>query len=188
MKSSAPSDATNSRRGPLAVAVTRAPRAFASCTATWPTPPEAPFTRTRLPADTCARSQRVTAVAPTHASAAASRKSIPAGSGNTDLTGTAQKSANVPRAHENGSTKPQTRSPGLTPSTPLPTFATTPAKSLPMVLGKPCFTRKRNLPAAIFQSTGLTLAYRTPTTTSPAAASGGGTSSSLRSPGDPNEW
>ena len=58
--------------GRARLAVTSAPRALATCTATWPTPPAAPFTSTLLPSPTWPRLQSVTAVAPTQANAAAS--------------------------------------------------------------------------------------------------------------------
>ncbi len=188
MQADAPSERTNSWRAALATAVTTAPRATATCTVAWPTPPAAPLTRTRLPAATRPSVQRVTAVAPAQASAAASVSASESGRGKTYPAGTGQYSANVPAVRRNGSRKPNTRWPMAKPLTPSPRPATSPAKSDPIVRGRPPRTSGRKLPVAIFQSTGLTLAARTRTSTSPRAGTGIWTSSSFSVSGSPKEW
>ncbi len=119
----------------------------------------------------------MTAVTPTQGNAAPSASSIDGGRRVTNSTGTGTNSANVPSGRANGSMNPSTGSPGAQPLTPAPTAATSPLKSLPMVRGRPPLTRRRKLPVAIFQSTGLRLALRTRTSSSPGAGSGTATSS-----------
>ncbi len=70
-----------------------------------------------------------------------------------------------------------TGSPTDQPATPAPVAATSPAKSEPMVRGRPPRTSRRKLPVAIFQSTGLRLADLTRISSSPGAGDGIGTSS-----------
>ena len=80
-----------------AVAITRAPRAWAIWTAKPPTPPLPPWISTVCPARTCIlRSSACSAVPPAHGSAAAVSKDTPSGTCAVTCAATHTNSANVP--------------------------------------------------------------------------------------------
>ncbi|PQM49227.1 hypothetical protein C1Y40_00554 [Mycobacterium talmoniae] len=86
--------------------------------------------------------------------------------------GTATNSAWLARALVN----PSTSSPTANVSTPAPSSATTPARSLPCPDGKVAGNRSCSAPLRIIASPGLMPAALTRTTTCPAAGTGRGTS------------
>ena len=140
MTSAAPSASAPSAWASLHTAVTRAPRALAICTAKWPTPVQAPFTRTRFPWTEPHRQNPSSTVSAAVGSAAACSKLSPCGIGCTRLAGTTSRSACAPCSPSSGEASPYTGSPGVNPSTPSPTDITLPAKSAPK-------TRGNSLPA-----------------------------------------
>src|SRR5262245_42582354 len=106
----------------------------AICTATVPTPPEAPFMSTEVPRPARATSRRAcSAVSPTSATAAASTSATPAGIRATSVARGATSSASVPRPYRNSDSAPNTASPArMSPWG----ASTTPAKSTPHCFGK----------------------------------------------------
>src|SRR6266540_5745609 len=126
MTSSAPIDRMRSSFDVLATPVTRAPNAFAICTANVPTPPAAPTTSTDCPARTRALSRTAwSAVTPETGTAAACSKVSRAG-----LETSLSARAIAYSAKEPGAT-PITSSPGWNPVTFGPTASTVPATSHP---------------------------------------------------------
>ena len=109
--------------------VTSAPSALAIWTAMVPTPPEAPLTRTRVPALTRATSRTATRAASPHITdAAASVNESPAGFLASWAAGAAAYCAKAPAR---SLVDPNTSSPGARSVTCWPTACTTPAMSLP---------------------------------------------------------
>ena len=161
--------------------VTSAPSTLAIWTAMVPTPPEAPLTRTRVPAPTCATSRMATSAAsPVITDAAASVNVSPAGFPASWAAGTTTYWANAPARSQ---VDPSTSSPGTRSVTRPPTASTTPATSLPRTarFGRRSPEARRPMygtPVTVAQSGVLTLVARTRTRTSPAPTGGTGISSS----------
>ena len=161
--------------------VTSAPSALAIWTAMVPTPPEAPLTRTRVPALTRATSRMATRAASPHITdAAASVNESPAGF----LGELGRRRGGVLREGAGRApVDPKTSSPGARSVTCWPTACTTPAMSLPRTgrLGRRSPMPGRmmyGVPATVAQSGVLTLVARTRTRTSPAPIDGTAVSAS----------
>src|SRR6266540_2304988 len=185
MTSSAPIDRTRSSFDVLATPVTRAPNAFAICTANVPTPPAAPTTSTDCPGWTRASSRTAwSAVTPETGTAAACSKVSLAGLG-TSLS--ARAIANS--AKEPGAT-PITSSPGWNVVTFAPTASTVPATSHPRTrsFGPPNPITGRAMygcPVIRCHTSGPAPAACTRTSTSLSPTTGSSTSCSLRTSAEP---
>ncbi len=167
--------------------VTSAPSARAICTASVPTPPDAPLIRTRVPGPALPTSRMaISAVRPDMTDAAASSKVSPRGFLMSWDAGTTVCSAKVPDvarapAHDD----PNTSSPGRRSVTFVPTASTTPATSVPRtgVRGprSPDLSRRMyGTPVTVIQSGVFTLVARTRIRTS-SSPTGGRSISSSRS-------
>ena len=118
----------------LAVPITRAPSATASCTAIRPTPPVAPWTRTVWPAPTPVTASACAAVTPVSIIPLASSNDSGDGLGITLDRGTVTSSAYPPSIRYAITSSPtRTGPPG--PSAPSATSVTTPAAPNPSRIG-----------------------------------------------------
>src|SRR5215467_8933082 len=185
---SAPIEATISAFCVLHTPVTSAPNALASCTANVPTPPDAPLIKTLCPGRTRPLSRSAcNAVHPATGTDAACSNVRPSGFASTAPSWrTLMYSARVPRS----SRPPNTSSPGRSPVTLLPTASTDPAQSAPSLLARalgrdnPARARTRyGVPPMKCQSSGLTDAARTRTSTSSSPIAGTSTSRNFRTSG-----
>ena len=183
--SSAPRARTRSTLSVLVTAVTVAPSARAICTANDPTPPPAPLTSTRCPGRTRPRSRSPwSAVMPATPTEPACSNVTLAGLATRPCSATATRSANEPIVI------PKTSSPGRKRVTAAPTASTTPATSDPSRGSRgrrqPSLARTRcGRPVIRCQSTALTDAATTRTSTWSSAGTGTSTSASSRTSGDP---
>ena len=168
----------------LQTAVTSAPSHLAIWTANVPTPPDAPWISTCWPGCTLALSRRpCSAVSPPSGVAAACSNEMFAGFSATAAE--AQRySASAPLR------SPNTSSPGLKSSTSGPTASTVPAKSTP---SNGDFGRKKPVsgraisgyPVSQYQSSRLSAAARTRTSTPSSVSGGCSTSVSSIASGEP---
>ncbi len=125
---SAPSSRARSKFRVDAVAITDAPRPRASCTARWPTPPAAPWIRTRWPDASSPWSKSACqALSAARGSAAAWTWSSERGFGAMNTVGRTTKSAAAPSRSKPVSA--YTASPTVTSPTSGPVVATTPESS-----------------------------------------------------------
>ena len=172
----------------LHTAVTSAPSAFAICTANVPTPPAAPLTRTCCPGSRRPWSRSAwRAVQPAMGTAAACSK-VTSG-------GFTAKSSSVPRTYSAKAPplEPNTSSPGRSCVTLAPTSSTRPATSRPgmLLFGRRSPNERRmkyGSPRTRCQSTGLTDAALTRTSTLFASIVGSEISRSSSSSGGPYSW
>src|SRR5438067_2593709 len=172
MTSSGPIDRTSSRFRVLVTAVTCPPSAFAIWTANVPTPPPAPWMRTRVPGVTWPRSRSpCSAVRAATPIAPACANDSCGGFGTRRSSLAIANSANVPRA------VPKTASPGRSRVTSLPTASMCPDRSAPRI-GKVGWRRRKPTaltsrpPCTVCQSRALTEAARTRTRTRSSGRSG----------------
>src|SRR5918996_617298 len=179
MTRSAPRDRTKSTFRVLHTPVTSAPRALAICTASVPTPPDAPLMRTVVPGLTWPTSRMaIMAVRPDMTDAAASLNESVAGFSMSRDAGATVNSANVPwGAVAVSHTDPNTSSPGWRSVTFLPTASTTPATSVPRTGVEGCRSpdlsrRMYGTPVTVTQSGVFTLVAPTRIRTSPSPAPG----------------
>src|ERR687891_1969364 len=177
MTRSAPRDRTKSTFRVLHTPVTSAPSALAICTASVPTPPDAPLIRTVVPGPTWPTSRMaIMAVRPDMTDAAASLNESLAGFLMSRDAAATVNSANVPwgvLSHKD----PNTASSGWRSVTFLPTASTTPATSVPRtgVRGPRSPSRSRRTkgtPVTVIQSGVLTLVARTRIRTSSSPTGG----------------
>ena len=168
----------------LHTAVTSAPSQRASCTAKVPTPPEAPFTSTRLPAATFPLSRTAwSAVSAATGAAAAASKETSAG-----LRASFDSRATAWCAHAPAHV-PNTSWPTAKLDTDAPTAITRPATSVPANglrgVRSPLPSRAGRKPVTPYQSAGLTEVARTSTSTWSGSSSASSTSPSRRAPDSP---
>src|SRR5919106_5025482 len=194
---SAPRDRTKSTFRVLHTPVTSAPSALAICTASVPTPPDAPLMRTVVPGLTWPTSRMaIMAVRPDMTDAAASLNESVAGFSMSRDAGATVNSANVPWGAVAVSHKdPNTSSPGWRSVTFLPTASTTPATSVPRTGVEGCRSpdlsrRMYGIPVTVTQSGVFTLVAPTRIRTSSSPNPGRPTvaSSSTRSGGPYPCW
>src|SRR5918995_1101489 len=181
-----PSSRRNSCCSARAVPTTCAPRALATWTARWPTPPAAAWIRTRSPSPTRAVSTTVCqAVRPASGRPPAYASGRASGASASWRDGAVTNSA-FALARRGNHGMPKTRSPGAKRVTPSPTSSTVPATSQPRIIGGSPIASRRPPCSRVFQSTGLIPAAVTLTRTSVGIGFGRSTSLTSRTSGPPN--